>query len=44
MGTLPRSLIKWEIMSGDLWGHYTFCSAGAGSSQVVIMQTARRHY
>jgi len=25
-------------------GHYTFCSAGAGSSQVVIMQAARRHY
>jgi hypothetical protein len=22
MGTLPRTLIKWEIVSGDLWGHY----------------------
>lgn len=22
MGTLPRTLIKWEILSGYLWGHY----------------------
>jgi hypothetical protein len=22
MGTLPRTLIKWEIVSGNLWGHY----------------------
>jgi hypothetical protein len=23
MGTLPRTLVKWEILSGYLWGHYT---------------------
>ena len=23
MGTLPRTLVKWEIVSGYLWGHYT---------------------
>jgi autotransporter family porin len=23
MGTLPRTLIKWEILSGNLRGHYT---------------------
>jgi beta-hydroxylase len=22
MGTLPRTLVKWEIVSGYLWGHY----------------------
>jgi len=22
MGTLLLTLNKWEIMSGDLWGHY----------------------
>jgi len=22
MGTLPRTLVKWEILSGYLWGHY----------------------
>ncbi|MBB3149761.1 hypothetical protein FHS21_006215 [Phyllobacterium trifolii] len=27
MGTLPRTLIKWEILSGYLWGHYTPCMA-----------------
>ncbi|WP_436039147.1 hypothetical protein [Rhizobium sp. LjRoot98] len=24
MGTLPRTLVKWEIVSGYLWGHYIF--------------------
>jgi hypothetical protein len=23
MGTLPRTLVKWEILSGYLWGYYT---------------------
>jgi hypothetical protein len=23
MGTLPRTLVKWEILPGYLWGYYT---------------------
>ena len=33
MGTLPRTLVKWEIVSGYLWGHYTL---DAGGHDLVI--------
>ena len=28
MGTLPRTFVKWEILSGYLWGHYTTFRSG----------------
>jgi N-carbamoylputrescine amidase len=51
MGTLPRTLIKWEIVSGNLWGHYKFepvvvCGVCVGvllCTEVMFNEHAR-HY
>lgn len=38
MGTLSRTLIKWEIVSGDLWGHYIRIASQRGPGQWDLPQ------